>query len=331
MTTGNGVHQTVQAVHGVVLHVADIQTEGELVNVSLQMFVAGMVIDAVQSALQDGPDALNTVRADIASYKFFRAMVDRLMLKEQPAQRVVAAMLISINLRPWLNVGVDHFVNGWPIRVFNWHRYRIATPFSDTKHGRLTDRAAPLPEFLMFVFIGFFPSDIGFIDFHDPAQHRQVIPAGFPKPLQHEPGRLLRDADFLGELQRGDALARSDQEIHGIEPFAERNVGPLEDGPRSYRKVLLTGVTAVKSVLPGRDPFLAFAAWTDDAILPQPRLQIRPGRILVRKHLEEFKRADRDFVHGQAPCLGAILSETAKGVKYIIPFQIRLPVPHYFR
>ena len=37
-------------------------------------------------------------------------------------------------------------------------------------------------------------------------------------------------ADFLGELQTGYALAGGDDDIHGVEPLVERDVGPAEYG-----------------------------------------------------------------------------------------------------
>lgn len=300
-------------------YVPIVQPEGKFIDVPAKVLLAGMVIDAMNAALQDRPHALNAIRADCTSDVFLGAVIDCFMAKEQPAQGVIACVFIGVNLRPWLNVGVDHFVNGRPVRVVNRHGDGMAATFPDAQDGRLSDRSAPLPELLVFVLIGFLAADVRLINFHDAAQHFEFVPAGHPEPLQQEPGAFLSDTDLFGQLQRGNAFAGRDEQVHGIEPLVERNVGPLEDGSGSYRKVLLAGVAAVKTALSGRDPLLAFAGRTGDAVLPQARLQIGPSRLLVGEHLEEFKRADRDFVHGQAPYLGAILAETVKGVKYIIP------------
>src|SRR5579864_4726941 len=58
----NACHEAVQPLKGVPLHVALIEPERELVYIAMQVLVAGVVIDAVQPALQNGPDALDAVR-----------------------------------------------------------------------------------------------------------------------------------------------------------------------------------------------------------------------------------------------------------------------------
>src|ERR1035441_8570872 len=56
-----GVDETVQPLKGVPLHVAIVQPKRELIDVALQVLRAGVVIDAMKPALQDGPEALNAV------------------------------------------------------------------------------------------------------------------------------------------------------------------------------------------------------------------------------------------------------------------------------
>lgn len=57
----DAIDEDIQAIEGVALHVAFIEAKRELVNVTVQVLVACVVVDAVQAALQDGPNALNPV------------------------------------------------------------------------------------------------------------------------------------------------------------------------------------------------------------------------------------------------------------------------------
>ena len=58
------VDETVQPLKRVSLHVAIVQPERELIDVALEVFRAGVVVDAMKPALQDGPDTLYAVGRD---------------------------------------------------------------------------------------------------------------------------------------------------------------------------------------------------------------------------------------------------------------------------
>ena len=53
--------RTIKSLRGVVRNVPFVQPKRELIDVAVKMFFAGVMIDAVQPALQDGPDALDAV------------------------------------------------------------------------------------------------------------------------------------------------------------------------------------------------------------------------------------------------------------------------------
>ena len=78
------------------LHVAVIQTEGEFVNVTAKVFLAGVVIDADQAALHDREHAFHAVGghsvADILAF----AVVDGFVVEEQPAKSAIDASLIRM-------------------------------------------------------------------------------------------------------------------------------------------------------------------------------------------------------------------------------------------
>src|SRR5579863_2700642 len=76
----NSCHEAVQPLQGMPLHVALIEAERELVNVAVQVLIAGVVVDAVQTALQDRPDAFHAVRRDAIADILAGAVNDGLVL-----------------------------------------------------------------------------------------------------------------------------------------------------------------------------------------------------------------------------------------------------------
>src|SRR6185369_4155313 len=63
----NGVNERVQPEQGVALHVARVQTERKFVNVSLSVFRANVMKDAVDTAFENRPNRLYAVRVDRAN------------------------------------------------------------------------------------------------------------------------------------------------------------------------------------------------------------------------------------------------------------------------
>lgn len=119
--------------------------------------------------------------------------------------------------------------------------------------------------------------------------------------LQDEPSRFLRDADFLAELHAADALARGNEEIHRVEPFIQRYMRALEDGPRANREILFARVAAIVAAFADSDALAARADWTLNAVRPQTRFEIDPRRFRIGKELKKLKRADGYVVHLFSP------------------------------
>jgi len=85
------------------LHIAVVAAERELVNVAMQVLVAGVMVDAVQPALQDGPNALNAVgRHAVIPHLLARAVHNGRVLVVTP-KGGRAAVRVGIDRRP----GVD--------------------------------------------------------------------------------------------------------------------------------------------------------------------------------------------------------------------------------
>lgn len=58
------------------LHVTFVEAKGELINVTVQVLVAGVMIDTMQPALHDGPNAFDAVGRHTIADVFASAMDD---------------------------------------------------------------------------------------------------------------------------------------------------------------------------------------------------------------------------------------------------------------
>src|SRR5579864_100358 len=298
---GRGSDQAVQPLEGMALHVALVQSEGELVDVAAKVLVAGVVVDAVQSALEDRPHGFNAVRMDAIADVLACAVVDRLAPEEQATQATVASVFVAVDHAAGLDVRVDRPVQVGRINVLDRHGDGATAALTHSEDGGLSHSAAPLLEPLAGVFRGLFAADVSFVHFDDSGEALEVRAASLAQPPEDEPRGLLRDADFLGELQAADALARRDEQVHGVEPLVQWNVAALHDRAGANSEVLRALVAAVVAVLARRDPVQTSADRATRTGGPQPRLKVDAGRLVVREHLEQLECADGGVVVHSAP------------------------------
>jgi hypothetical protein len=115
--------------------------------------------------------------------------------------------------------------------------------------------------------------------------------------VKHKPSGFLSDPDLFGQLKGGYSLASSDEQVHGVKPFVEGDMRPLEDSPGSDREVFSAFVATIIAIL-ARGYALLLGA-TDRAfnsIRPKARFEIGPRRGFVGKHLEKLKGADSNVI-----------------------------------
>lgn len=204
---GAGDDETVQPFQRGDFDVAVVEPECELVNVAVKVFRTRVVIDAMQPALHDSPNALYAVRGDVSAHVFARAMVDRLAVEKQSVQAVISRRVVGMKRGTGFDVGMDSAMQGCRINVRDMHSDGAPATLTHSEDGGLSHSAAPLVQPLADVFIPLLAANIGLIDLHDSAQGFDLLTAGFAQPLQDKPRRFLSDVDFLAQLQTADALA----------------------------------------------------------------------------------------------------------------------------
>src|SRR5258708_453694 len=101
------INERVQPFERVASNVAVVQAERELIHIAAKMFLADLVVDAVQSALEDRPHALNTVCARYSANVLASRVIHTLLAEEQTVQIIVGSMLIGEESRTDFDVTVN--------------------------------------------------------------------------------------------------------------------------------------------------------------------------------------------------------------------------------
>jgi hypothetical protein len=103
-------NEAIKAVQSVALHVPVIQSECELVNVAAKMLMTYLVVDTSKAALQNRPNALNSIHRDLIAHELADAMVDRIVIEKERSEVGVHWRVVGINRGAILNLTVDRSV-----------------------------------------------------------------------------------------------------------------------------------------------------------------------------------------------------------------------------
>ena len=203
--------KAIEARERVTAHVAVIEPKSKLVDVAPKVLRAGMVIHAMQTALEHRPNTLNAIGCDSIAAVLSRAVVYRGVLKKQPANTAVRCGLIGVQRRSGLNVRMDSRVQIGRISVRHGFGNRATTSLAHTHYRSLANSTTARIELFASVFGRLFAADVNLINLNDATQYRGIVAARLAQALQHKPRRFLRNTDLFGELQRGDTFARGDE------------------------------------------------------------------------------------------------------------------------
>ena len=298
----NRVHEGIKTIERVASDVPLIQPERELVNVASEMLLADLVIDAVQSALEDCPHALDAVCSGVPANVLTRRVVDSLLPEEeQSIQVVVGSVLIGEESRADFDVTMNSVLDFFHADRLERHGFRPSTTLPHSEYRSLANRAASEILFVGLVLVDFQTADESLIDLDRAAQFLQVFAARFAETVENEPRGFLSDSNFLRQLHRRNALASRDEQIHRVEPLVERHMRPLEDSPCTHGEVQFASVAAIVAILSDGDSLNALALRAGDAIRPETAFAARSRAGFVRVQLEEFEGADCGAAHFFTP------------------------------
>lgn len=109
--------------------------------------------------------------------------------------------------------------------------------------------------------------------------------------MQHEPSRLLRDADVASERGAGNTLLVRGQQPDRHKPLPQRNLAVFEDGADPDAEPLATLGTLVGPPVRERVDLATVTMRTEGARLPPDRGEVGDGRIFVGDRVHEFGKS----------------------------------------
>src|SRR5579872_28593 len=295
--SGTGHHEAVQALHRVSRDVPLVEAKRKFIDVAEQVLFAGVMVDAMQPAFQDGPDTLDGVSGDRTTGKLSGAVVDPLVTIEQAVQVVVRAVLIGVDRRANFHRAVDLVLDSVDAGRVNHHGDGTASAFPHSQHGGFADRPTARVQLFAGVLVAFFSADESLVNLDNPAKRFQLTSASFAETAQNEPRGLLRDADLFSELHRGNPLPRRHEQVHRVQPLVQRNVGSLEDGVRADGEYFVARVAPVVASGAGGNAIASRAEGTLDTSRPEPRFEVKSRGFGIWEQLEQLERADGGARH----------------------------------
>ena len=170
-------------------------------------------------SLEDGPDALHRIGVDIASNELLGLVLHGLVLVGQVVQPRVGAMLVGVDRAAVGDMLVDLSLHHVRARGRHGQSHDVSLSLAHSQDCLLANRSPSKMELPGFVLVELAASDILLVGLHHAGEKRLLVAARLLDPLEHVPGRLLRPIQLLGELQRGDALARHADLVHHEQPL----------------------------------------------------------------------------------------------------------------
>ena len=280
------------------------------------------MMDADDLALQERPHAFDPIRVDrVVADILASRVVDRVVVVVLPQPRE-GAIFVRHDGRALGDVGAHLALNGAGLLVGNVDRAKLAVALLDAEQDFLASAALRTALAVHGVLVLLFAANERRVSLDRPLQRRvERLRAGrVTKAMQHEPRRLLRDLQILGERGAGDALRVVRDEPDRHKPLAEWQLGILKDRADLDREARLAVAAleglAIREVIDA----VALAVGAKLAVAPADRAQMVNAGLLVRERRHQVKQAvdARDHVR---PLYGAVIPHSAGWVKQVYRSQ----------
>ena len=251
------------------------------------MFFAHVMIDAMITALEQSPKRFNAVRVAIADNVLLRLMLDAVVNESNAMQATVADIFIRIDERTLLNIFHDVRHKRLAVHLACNLDLDFTATLQDANQRSLV--IVPL-RCLAFglAHVRDFPADPSFVRFNPSEKLPLVLLVSLTDAMRHEPCRLLRHANVLGELHGRNPLAGGRKQIDGNEPFAERQFALAEHRAGLDGEILLAGRATIPLAILERVDFLVAAMRTILTIAKANLGVVLDARCFITEKIREF-------------------------------------------
>src|SRR3990167_9160637 len=169
------IDERIEPFQGVPLNIACVEAKNELIDVPFQMLLARLVIDALESALEYRPHALNAIGARRAPDVFIRRVIDALLLEEQAVQVVVGRVFIGVERGANRDMSMNRRLNVGDAGTLNRHRFGTSAALSHPQDSGFADGASSKMLFARRMFVALQAADECFVNLDFAAQLLQVL------------------------------------------------------------------------------------------------------------------------------------------------------------
>lgn len=273
-------------------------------------------------AFDNGPKALNAVCVNDTVNILPIGMLYRAMLKA--FQAAITTMVIRVEDRPLGDGLFDRFMEADAVGDRDNLGADFTIPADGPKHYRFAYATAPSVHTLAGVLVGFLTAYIRLVSLNR-AGKQAVSLASLTDAMAEMPRALLRNAKFLAQLDRGNALAGDRHKVHGVNPLGQGELAIFHDGAGANGELLAARLAGVELATPDCPNGIVAAMVAGNALGPPGGGEVGAGGILCGEGFAEVECAgllNRRFVAFHAPNL----HPSGVCVKYIVP-QKRLPLP----
>lgn len=260
-----------------VRHLAVVESERLLVEVSEQVKRLNRNIRALDAALQETPEILKSIRMNVA-FDILNRVVNHLV--NVLIHSYVGTKRIGYQLRALRNVLSDRLVNDMLLAAFNYLEAYFATlAFKQTHHRYLADKsslAADLLSSLILVHESSSAADECLVGFNPRARAAQLLKGSRlhrqSDSVHQEPRGLLSDAKAAMDFIRANPVLRSTDHPDSRKPLIKADRGIFHQGSKLDREHFLAGFTLPRPARRNERVFVRLATRAgNDAIRPAQR------------------------------------------------------------
>ena len=232
-----------------IIRLAIIETKTLFIEITEKMERFDTNVCPTKRSLQATPKVFDSVCMYI-SFNVLLGVIDY-VVNVLLAKIVVRAKRICIDMLPGFNVFRHLVVKMLSLCSRDNHRANLSVTFEQAHHGNLacglvsaSSRRRKLSNTASkrhLVHVSRLTTDEGFVNFNMSAQLAAclIILQRKSESLEHEPCRLLRDADSSVNLPRANAVLAVSQHPHRTQPLVETDSGVLKNRSDLDRKLRL--------------------------------------------------------------------------------------------
>jgi hypothetical protein len=271
--------------------------------ITMQMFLADVLIDAIDPALEDREVSLGGVSVSITSDVFILRVNDGMMAGEFLASFPIDATFVSAKMRSFVDPSLENWSQVGGIHFRHMVRANAALAFDKRDNRFLGGRGlvSAVPSFAAnegFIYLNKHALTSKRTELTD-VLHR------FADAMSNEPASFEINAEHTTELICAEAFLAAAHQVHSLQPDVQGDMAFLEDGPDLDGERLPAGIAFVDpdpGALASQQPALIEYATVRayPTVRPNDRLDISVGGFFVA----EPGLVENWLWHRLSPCQG---------------------------